>query len=156
MDDFTTSFFYLQSVTISDTKQSRVEKNIKPTFYDVNCVFEFCSVCLILWRVENASDFNDFEANISSQWWFQLLFCWLYIKCFDLDSATFFRCGSYIFTSLMMPSKKSVILLYMITSVFDLIVTAVFFLNIVDQQDVNCVFELLCVVGNYFSKLWNL
>lgn len=120
-------------------------------------VFEFCSVCLILWRVENASDFNDFEANISSQWWFQLLFCWLYIKCFDLDSATFFRCGSYIFTSLMMPSKKSVILLYMITSVFDLIVTAVFFfLNIVDQQDVNCVFELLCVVGNYFSELWNL
>lgn len=114
-------------------------------------VFEFCSVCLILWRVENARDFNDFEANISSQWWFQLLFCWLYIKCFDLDSATFFRCGSYIFTSLMMPSKKSN------STVHDNFrVTAVFFLNIVDQQDVNCVFELLCVVGNYFSELWNL
>lgn len=151
MDDFTTSFFYLQSVRITDTKQSRVEKNIKPTVYDINRVFEFCSVCLILWRVENARDFNDFEANISSQWWFQLLFCWLYIKCFDLDSATFFRCGSYIFTSLMMPSKKSN------STVHDnFCVTAVFFLNIVDQQDVNCVFELLCVVGNYFSELWNL
>lgn len=40
----------------------------------------------------------------------------------------------------------------MITSVLLLY----FFLNIVDQQDVNCVFELLCVVGNYFSELWNL
>lgn len=51
----------------------------------------------------------------------------------------------------MMPSKKSN------STVHDnFCVTAVFFLNIVDQQDVNCVFELLCVVGNYFSELWNL